>query len=148
MESDTAHPAHRTVMARVLPNEDITQAVERICNDNEFATAIVRGGTGSLVGAVFEPHHGGPPTRVDGPATEVVTLVGHYALDERGRPGVHLSCSLVDKYGNVHAGRLIPGANQVSVTFELVVQEIDPTNLPAEAGHPAASTDATHQKEK
>lgn len=128
MNSDTPHPGHRTVVARVLPNEDITEAVARICNDNNFHSALVRGGTGSLIGAVFEPCDGGSTRTVDGPATEIVTLIGHLVAGEDGTPSVHLSCSLVDKHGHVHAGRLVPGANPVSVTFELVVQEIDPVS--------------------
>lgn len=148
MNSDTAHPTYRTIVARVLPNEDITDAVVRICSDNGFSTATVRGGTGSLIGALFEPNNGGPPRKVDGPATEVVTLVGHLETDEHGQSIVHLSCTLVDKYGTVHAGRLVQGANPVSVTFELVVQKIDPMPLLTESHDPAASTDATTLKEK
>lgn len=124
MKSDTPHPGSRTVVARVMPNEDITGSVTRICNENNFRAAVVRGGTGSLIGAVFEGDDGGPMRIVDGPATEVVTLVGHLMPDTDGTSSVHLSCSLVDKHGTVHAGRLVPGENPVSVTFELVVQEI------------------------
>ncbi|MBM7847836.1 PCC domain-containing protein [Arthrobacter roseus] len=148
MSSDMAGPTCRTVVARVLPNEDITDAVLRICSDNGFSTAIVRGGTGSLIGALFEPNSGGPPQKVDGPATEVVTLVGHLESNQRGRPVVHLSCTLVDKHGNVHAGRLVKGANPVSVTFELVVQEVNPVPFINESHDRAASTDALRLKEK
>ena len=125
MKSETPHPGSRTVVARVMPNEDITGSVTRICNENNFRAAIVRGGTGSLVGAVFEGNDGGPLRTVDGPATEVVTLIGHLMPSADGTSTVQLSCSLVDKHGTVHAGRLVPGENPVSVTFELVVQEIN-----------------------
>lgn len=130
---------NRTVVARVCPNEDISLAVEKICAENGFENAVVRGGIGSLIGATFAPHNGITRARVDGPCTEVVTLVGHVTRTAEGIRS-QLTCTLVDTQGVVHAGALVRGENPVSVTYELFVQEITLTTpaLPAtQQGEPS-----------
>ncbi|WP_051973302.1 PPC domain-containing DNA-binding protein [Cryobacterium sp. MLB-32] len=125
---------NRTVVARVCPNEDISLAVEKICTENGFENAVVRGGIGSLIGATFAPHNGITRARVDGPCTEVVTLVGHVTRTAEGIRS-QLTCTLVDTQGVVHAGALVRGENPVSVTYELFVQEITLTTSPLPATH-------------
>ena len=109
----------RAVVARVLPNEQLEEAIVEACRRHELKNAYVRGGSGSLIGAVFD---GGPAgtRQVDGPATEVATLVG---LVTDGQPE-QLHAVLVDKHGNVAAGALSKGQNHVAVTLELILQEI------------------------
>src|SRR5262245_18067945 len=58
----------RTVMARVRPNIDITEAVEAICLKHGFANAILRGSIGSLIGARYADG----ASSVDDIATEVL----------------------------------------------------------------------------
>lgn len=108
------------VVARVLPDEDITEAVVAVAHSAGFARAAVRVGLGSLVGACFFGPSRGTVTTVDGPATEVIHLSG--IVDARpGAEGNVLTCTVVDRHGKVHSGILVPGENPVAVTFELTV---------------------------
>lgn len=114
-----------TVISRVLPNIDITEALLAVCRDAGFATASVRAGLGSFVGATFIDRATGERVVIDGPATEVIALIGHVetvGAEQRAR----LSCTLVDRHGVIRAGELVPGENLVAATFELTVQRLDP----------------------
>lgn len=112
-----------TMVSRILPNEDITDAVGRVCAEAGYQSAVVRAGLGSLVGATFVDRATGRHRKVDGPGTEVVSLSGHVIRAHSGYD-VTLTCTLVDRHGVVHAGELVPGENPVAVTFELVLQKI------------------------
>ncbi|QIM15320.1 DNA-binding protein [Leucobacter insecticola] len=113
-----------TVIARVLPNVDITEALLKVCHEAGYEHASVRAGLGSFVGAVFVDRSSGEQIRVDGPATEVVALIGDvHTVD--GQTRARLSCTLVDRHGTIHAGELVPGENLVAATFELTVQRLD-----------------------
>ena len=121
----TDHEQHDadTVVARVLPNEDITAAVLRVASEHGFARASVRAGLGSFVGAVFIDRASGERKVVDGPATEVIALIGEVDTVD-GEPSTRLSSTLVDRHGVIHAGELVPGENLVAATFELTLQRI------------------------
>ena len=125
----------RTIVARVCPNEDLATAAEEICRKYGIANAVLRGGIGSLIGATFTDQNGSL-RRVPGPGTEVATLVGHIgaAPGVEGSLRAELTCTLVDRHGRVHAGRLTRGANPVAVTYELFVQEILPANMAGPTG--------------
>ncbi|QYH34541.1 PPC domain-containing DNA-binding protein [Salinibacterium sp. M195] len=112
-----------TVVARVRPNEELTAAIETICRENGFASAVLRGGLGSLVGGTFFDRVNGGVRHVDGPGTEVISIMGDVKL-VNGHYETKISCTLVDRHGVVHAGELVPGENAVAVTFELVIQKI------------------------
>lgn len=130
---------NRSLIARVCPNEDITAAVKTLCASAGMRTASIRGGIGSLIGATFAGSGASGPVRVEGPGTEVATLVGLLTTNPAGEPEVTITCTLVDKYGQVHAGTLVAGENPVAVTFELLIQELNP--ISGELDLPA------HQKE-
>ncbi|MEQ3553714.1 DUF296 domain-containing protein [Pseudonocardia nematodicida] len=101
------------VIARIRPGEDVTGAVTALSREHDLAGATVRGSLGSLAGGVLAGPSG--PCRVDGPATEVV-------LSGAVRDGeARLSAVLVDRHGAVHAGALVPGANPVAVTAEVLI---------------------------
>src|SRR5690554_4598328 len=106
-----------TVVARVLPGEDITEAIIKTSKDAGFTAVSVRAGIGSLVGAEFRNRATGEVRVVDGPGTEIIALIGHVADVNSDAPEVRLSCTLVDRHGVVHAGELLPGVNPVAVTF-------------------------------
>lgn len=108
-------------VARVLPNEDITDAVLEACRAAGYDKAVVRAGLGSLIGARFRDHRTGDIREVDGPGTEVISLTG-FVIREDDRLHATLTCTLVDRHGDVHTGVLVPGANPVAVTFEIAVQ--------------------------
>lgn len=109
----------RAVVARVLPNEFLDDAIVELCRRHGIRDCYVRGATGSLIGAEFVGE-GDEPRRIDGPATEVATLVGAVQDGVLGP----LAAVLVDKHGTATGGVLVPGANRVAVTLELVLQEI------------------------
>ncbi len=107
-----AHAGHRTIVARIRPNEDITVAVEAIARRHQMPNAIVRGRLGSLIGARFTDG-----TTVADHATEVLVRSGHVHNGE-----AVLDMMVVDMQGHVHEGRLIRGDNPVCITFELVLE--------------------------
>src|SRR5699024_6390244 len=59
-------------VARVLPNEDITEAVLEVCKRSGYSKAVVRAGLGSLVGARFVDQRTNEVITVEGPGTEVI----------------------------------------------------------------------------
>jgi predicted DNA-binding protein with PD1-like motif len=107
-----ANAGHRTIVARIRPNEDITLAIEAIARRHQMPNAIVRGSLGSLIGAHFTDG-----TRVEDHATEVLVRSGHVRDGE-----AVLDMMVVDMQGHVHEGRLVRGDNPVCITFELVLQ--------------------------
>lgn len=111
----------RGVVSRVRPAVDLHAAVKEVCRRHGFAFAVVRGGLGSVVGARLQ--HGGGFVEVEGPATELTSLIGRARTDSRGDHQVTLSCTLVDRHGVIHSGMLAEGENPVAVTFELYVEE-------------------------
>ncbi len=115
-----------TIIARVLPNEDITEALLKVCADAGYESASVRAGLGSFVGATFVDRVSGEQFVVDGPATEVIALIGDVRTVD-GELQARLSCTLVDRHGVIRAGEVVRGENLVAATFELTVQRIDQT---------------------
>jgi predicted DNA-binding protein with PD1-like motif len=102
----------RTIVARIRPNQDITEAIEAIARRHHMHAAIVRGSLGSLIGAHFTDG-----SKVVDHATEVLVLSGHV----HGGEAV-LDMLVVDMAGHVHEGRLVRGDNPVCITFELVLE--------------------------
>lgn len=113
-----------TIIARVLPNEDITEALLSVCRDAGYQSASVRAGLGSFVGATFVDRASGEHVVIDGPATEVIALVGDVST-VNGELHARLSATLVDRHGIIRAGEVVPGENLVAATFELTVQRLD-----------------------
>ncbi len=102
------------VFARVKPNEDIVRAMETVAAAHGMADAVVRGSLGSLIGAQFADG-----TAIQDHATEVLVREGHV------RDGVAaLDLLVVDMEGQVHEGRLVPGANPVCITFDLILHRV------------------------
>lgn len=132
-------PRSRSLIARICPNEDITTAVKTLCASAGISQAAIRGGIGSLIGATFAGGADRAARRVEGPGTEVATLVGHLTTDAAGTTDLTITCTLVDKFGQVHAGTLVPGENPVAVTYELLIQELTTT--------PSAESTAQPRKE-
>lgn len=107
-------------VARILPDEDITDAVFRTAREAGFAQAKVCAALGSLIGGVLLDDETGRLSFVEGPATEVISVTG--TIDTAsGSENAALYCSLVDRHGTVHKGLLVPGENPVAVTFELTL---------------------------
>jgi predicted DNA-binding protein with PD1-like motif len=115
--SGTSTPGN-AVFARVKPNEDITEAMERIAAFYGMRDAVVRGSLGSLIGACFTGDSG-----VNDHATEV--LVQHGTVRD-GKAELRLL--VVDMAGHVHDGVLTRGQNPVCITFDVVLERQPPND--------------------
>ncbi|MBB5158077.1 PCC domain-containing protein [Saccharopolyspora phatthalungensis] len=112
----------KVLVARIKPNEDIVQAVEKLCLAEDFRAALVRASVGSLVGARLRV--GDRVIAVPGPAVEVIALIGEVRTDARGVPTATLTATLVGESGQVYGGELVSGANPVAITYELCLEPI------------------------
>ena len=115
----------KVVYARIAPNEDLVQGIEKVCIAQGLRHALVRSGLGSLVDACLDLP-GGARHPVTGPAVEVLSLFGEVRTQADGE--VHtlradLSGVVVDAAGRVVSGVLVAGANPVFATFEVTLEE-------------------------
>ena len=110
----------RLVVARLRPNEDITEGLEALCRRHGLRAAAVRGSLGGLSRPVFEPER----AVVDEIATEVLIQGGGVTPDAAGNPRAHVDAVVTGMAGTTHEGRLVRGRNLVSVTLELFLEEL------------------------
>lgn len=114
-------PGLRSVVARIHPNVDITEAVEDLAEQHDFDTAIIRGKIGSFVGATLL--QGDQLISAPGPAVEVMYLDGAIRRDPKGVIRAELTCAAAAVDGNVYSGALVRGHNPIAMTFELALSE-------------------------
>ena len=107
----------RFFAARFRPNQDLCGALESFCRDRGIASAILRGGVASTIGAVFEDD-----ITVDSFATEMFIRSGRIAPATDGALNADLDVALVDHRGNLAEGRLKRGANPILMTLEAVIE--------------------------
>lgn len=112
----------KVVYARMAPNEDLVQGLEKICIAQGLRHALVRSGLGSLVDACLQLP-GGQQQAVAGPAVEVLGLYGEVAVQADGSMRADLAGLVVDAAGRVVSGALVAGANPVFATFEVTLEE-------------------------
>jgi len=108
------------VMA-IRPNEDFCSALEAECRARGIARARVHGGVGSLIGVTFDDG-----TEVLPFVTEAFIREGIVTTTESGGLTAQIDVSLVDYLGKLSEGRLRRGENPVLVTFELLVEPVEP----------------------
>ncbi len=108
--------------ARMAPNEDLLQGIEKVCIAQGLRHALVRSGLGSLVDACLDLP-GGTRHAVTGPAVEVLSLFGEVCAQPDGTLRAELSGVVVDAAGQVVSGVLVAGANPVFATFEVTLEE-------------------------
>ena len=118
---DRNHAANGAFAMAVRPNEDLCTALVDECKTRGIASAYVRGGVGSLVGASFDDGR-----EVEPFVTEVFVRDGTIGQEPGGDLAAQIDVSVVDFLGGLNEGRLQQGSNPVLVTFELVVE---PTRL-------------------
>lgn len=111
----------RVAYARIAPNEDLVQGVEKLCLTHGFRNAFVRGALGSLVDACLGTSDGGL-LQVRGPAVEVVSFAGE-VRSSGGFVQASLTGVVADAEGNVYGGPFIAGSNPVCMTFEITLEE-------------------------
>jgi len=112
------HPEQpqRAFALRLSPNVDVCTALESFCTEHQIEQAIIHGGVGSTVGAVFEDNRIVEPF-----VTEMLIRQGTVHTDATGQLQAQLDISMVDYLGGISEGRLKRGENPVLVTFELVL---------------------------
>lgn len=117
----------RTLVARLKPNEDLIDALERLCRQYGIAHAVVRSAVGSLVdGCLANARDPAALTRVPGPGVEIISLTGevHVRCDSGGAASpTELTAILSGVDSQVFAGRVVRGANLTFITIECVLQE-------------------------
>jgi len=107
----------RAAYVRVRPNEDLTRAVERVCREEGYRSATVRG-LGSLIGARFDDGR-----EIEDQGSEIVVTRGHVAPGPDGRQRAEIDICFSGFSGLAARGRLLPDENPVCITFELLIEE-------------------------
>jgi predicted DNA-binding protein with PD1-like motif len=118
----------RVAYARIAPNEDLVQGVEKLCLAEGFRNAFVRGALGSLVDACLGTREG-KFLQIHGPGVEIVSLAGEVRSSDDGALRAALTGVVADTDGNVYGGPFIAGSNPICMTFEVTLEEW----LPAKA---------------
>jgi predicted DNA-binding protein with PD1-like motif len=104
-------------VVRVRPNQDLCLALEGACAERNIQRGVIRGGVGSLIGAVFDDGRVVEPC-----VTEVFIRRGVIELGTDGSPHAKVDVGLVAHTGEIAEGRLERGQNPVLITFELVIE--------------------------
>lgn len=112
----------RVAYARIGPNEDLVQGVEKLCLAEGFENAFVRGALGSLVDACLATREGRYQS-IRGPAVEIVSIAGEVRMNAAGEVVASLTGVVADPDGNVYGGPFVAGANAVCMTFEITLEE-------------------------
>jgi len=128
----------RTLVARLKPNEDVVESLERLCREYGIARAVVRSAVGSLVDGCLQVNEAAPTVAVPGPGVEIVGLFGEIeagdgdaASPQEDEGAVRtrlfrrspLMAVLSGIDSQVFAGRLVRGENLTFITVECVLQE-------------------------
>jgi predicted DNA-binding protein with PD1-like motif len=108
------------LVVRLRPNQDLCLALEALCAERGIRQGRIRGGVGSLIGAVFDDGRIVEPF-----VTEVFIRSGVIAPDATGAPRAAVDVGLVAHTGDIAEGRLARGQNAVLITFELVIEVQD-----------------------
>ena len=106
------------VTIRLLPEQDLKQALQAYCVEHQIDAACVISCVGSLERATLRMA-GGTDTKIFWGAREIVSLVGTLS-----QYGCHLHVSLSDNEGQVIGGHLMDGS-PINTTAEVVLGLID-----------------------
>lgn len=115
----------RLVVARLKPNEDLIESLEKKCLEHGIGRAIIRGVVGSLIDASLEHGHGNTTCEqsVSGPGVEILNVFGEIDLGDQASPNTVLNGIVADTKGKMFAGRFRRGANLSFITIEVSLQE-------------------------
>ena len=109
----SAAPEGAALLVRIAPNEDLCEALVRVCREHGIERGRIHG-IGSVIGARFADG-----TELRSYATELLIREGR--LDLAADPPCRLDIAIVGMDGAHREGRLVPGRNPVCVTAEIVV---------------------------
>lgn len=118
--AQTSVKTSSSYIVRLSPNIDVCDALETFCAEKGISSAVIQGGVGSTVGAVFDDGRTVEPF-----VTELLIRSGEIRPDASGRPNARIEITMVDYKGSVSEGVLARGQNPVLVTFELLIQPLD-----------------------
>lgn len=104
------------LLVKLQPNQDVTEALEKVVALAGFGRATIVAAVGSLVEGILE--RGDGIEVVNGPAIEVAALSGTVFASG----GSTLRGFLCRDDTSVAEGRLARGRNSVAVTFELLLE--------------------------
>jgi predicted DNA-binding protein with PD1-like motif len=110
------------LVVKVGPNQDLCLTLEALCAEHNIRSGRIRGGVGSLIGAVFDDGR-----TVEAFVTEVFIRRGTIDPGADGTPRADVEIGLVAHTGEIAEGRLKRGENPVLITFELVIEVQDET---------------------
>ena len=118
----------RTVIARLKPNEDLVESLERLCAQYGIGRAVVRSAVGSLIDGALSSGVGTVQATqiVKGPGVEIVGLFGEVegVVADRDTTGTtELTAILSGTDSQVFAGRVVRGMNLTFITVEVTLQE-------------------------
>ncbi|AKC71766.1 PPC domain-containing DNA-binding protein [Pandoraea oxalativorans] len=119
----------RLVVARLKPNQDLTESIEALCAEHAIARAIVRGAVGSLIDArlAFRAGDGWREQVVNGPGVEILNVFGEVDTRPKGADSASampmLHGMVADTEGRMFAGRFVRGGNLSFITIEVTLQE-------------------------
>lgn len=120
----------RLVVARLKPNQDLTESIEALCAEHAISRAIVRGAVGSLIDArlAFRSGDGWREQLVSGPGVEILNVFGEIDARSEAAGGLPMLHGMVaDTGGRMYAGRFVRGGNLSFITIEVTLQEWLPT---------------------
>ncbi|MFL9926972.1 DNA-binding protein [Herbaspirillum lusitanum] len=123
-------------MARLKPNQDLTESVEALCRQHGMQTAIVRGAIGSLIDGhlAYATADGWREMEVNGPGVEILNVFGEIGFGGPGQAQKNpLQGVIADLDGKIYAGRFVRGANLSFITIEITLQEWIPSTAQAPA---------------
>ncbi|MEN1760538.1 MULTISPECIES: PPC domain-containing DNA-binding protein [Anoxynatronum] len=128
----------KTLVARILPGEDLIPSIIECCREHGVKAGFITVCIGSLRKASFvyavenkETYYKmvySEAQKLDGPF-EFLGGQGLVGLDEHDGWQVHLHASFCDKDRNVLAGHMLDEGNLVLATMEVVIQEISDISL-------------------
>lgn len=115
----------KLVMARLKPNQDLTESVEALCRQHGMDKAIVRGAIGSLIDAhlQYATPAGLREMEVNGPGVEILNVFGEIGFADGPASAHPLQGVVADTEGRIFAGRFVRGANLSFITIEITLQE-------------------------
>lgn len=121
----------KLVMARLKPNQDLTESVEALCRQHGMHTAIVRGAIGSLIDArlQYSTPNGLREMEVNGPGVEILNVFGEIGFADGKSNSNPLQGVVADTDGKIFAGRFKRGANLSFITIEITLQEWIPAKV-------------------
>ncbi|WP_372996076.1 PPC domain-containing DNA-binding protein [Lutispora sp.] len=124
----------RIVVGRIPKNTDLLTGIKEVCKSYDISHGYIASLIGSLKNARFvyaindEKANMGirysDPVLLDGPL-EILAGQGIIGLEDTDELSVHLHMLISDEKMRVFGGHFIDGGNDVLVTAEIIIHEID-----------------------